>query len=112
MEMLSKANTHLTCDRPKDFYLLKGRIRCFKLKKIYKLSKKVIFFLNNHLNHKQSEIKLGKGKLQPDIGKYLTTSYIFLLGEAFHEEVSSGGVKSPPASEPRAALPNPALAAS
>lgn len=44
MEMLSKANTHFTCDRPKDFYLLKGRIRRFKLKKKYKLSKKVIFF--------------------------------------------------------------------
>lgn len=35
MEMLSKANIHHTCDRPKDFYLLRSRARCFKLKKKY-----------------------------------------------------------------------------
>lgn len=74
--------------------------------------KSVFFFFNHHLYHRQSEIKLGKGKLQPDIRKYLTASRIFLLGKASHEEVSGGGVKSPPASELRAALPNPALAAS
>lgn len=79
IEMLSKASVHSTCGRPKDFYLLKSRVRCFKLEK-KKTVKKSDFFLslNNHLNHKQSEIKLGKGKLQPDIGKYLTTSCIFL----------------------------------
>lgn len=105
MEMLSKENIHCTCDRPKDFYLLKSRARWFKLKKKWK--KKVIFllFLNHHLNQtKQSKIKLGKGKLQPDIGKYLTTSCILLLGKASHEEVSSGEVKSTPAPELGAVL--------
>lgn len=45
MEVLSKADTHCTPDGPKDFYLLKDRTRCFKVKKMHKLSRKsVVFF--------------------------------------------------------------------
>lgn len=44
LEVLSKADIHCTSDGAKDFYLLKGRTRRFKVNKIHKLSKNVIFF--------------------------------------------------------------------